>query len=205
MTVRAAPPGVRLRRQEDMGLLSRAAQVQHEAAPPPDPDPKPAPPSADSSADPRPVPATDPARAADVEPDPEPPEPAHRVRCEAPSVARRRPPGRTASAPAAAAPTSRQPSGKASAHPPRGTPDLPPRSRTGQRAPAQPPTAGPARDPIRAPTHVCPVVGRPVCYYGDCHHWCGDRCGHPDAAGNPQARRPRARRAASGTAVAAGV
>ena len=203
-----------------MGLLSRAGQVQHGAAPPPDPDPKPAPSTLDSSADLPPVPAAAPTPAAGIEPAPEPPEPAHRVRNQAPSVDHRRPSDRTASAPPTAVVTPRQPSGKASTRSPRGTADRPPRSRTAQRAPAQPRVAGaawesvsaptqpstaaPAREPGRAPGQVCPVVGRPVCYYGDCHHWSGDRCGHPDATGNRRARRSRTRRAASGTAPAVG-
>ena len=203
-----------------MGLLSRAGKAQHEAAPPPDPDPKPPASDIDPSADLPPVSAEQPAPAAEVELAPEPPKPAHRGASDAPSAARRRPSGLTASAPAAAGASRRQPSGKASAHPPRGTPGRPPRSRAVQRAPAQPrapgsareavpgptqpSTAGAAGEPPRAPARVCPVVGRPVCYYGDCHHWSGDRCGHPDATGNTGARRPRARRAASRTAAAAG-
>ena len=106
--LRTTPPRARQRRQEDMGLLSRADQVQHDAMPAP--DPKTAPPATETSADP----------------------------------------------------------------------------------------------PARAPGQVCPVIGRPVCYYGDCYHWTGYRCGHPAAAGTEGARRARARRAAVRTAAVAG-
>ena len=60
-----------------------------------------------------------------------------------------------------------------------------------------------ARKATPGPAAVCPVVARPVCYYGDCHYWSGDRCGHPQAAAEAGPRRPRARRAAPRAVAAA--
>ena len=36
--------------------------------------------------------------------------------------------------------------------------------------------------PVAAPgiPARCPVVGKPVCYRGDCRHWSGGGCGHAD-------------------------
>ena len=165
-----------------MGLLSRADQVQHDAVPAPEPQPAPR---------------------AEAEPAPGEPEPkpAPLVRNEVPSVARRRPSGRTATAPAVVAATPRSASGQASVRPPRTRSARTVRRRAAQPSPL-PQAAGSAGETARAPVQVCPVIGRPVCYYGDCHHWSGDR--HPDAAGNTGARRSRARRRTPKAVAAAG-
>ena len=40
----------------------------------------------------------------------------------------------------------------------------------------------------------CPVVGTPVCYYADCHHFQHGGCGHPEATAKPKRRRRAPRR-----------
>ena len=44
--------------------------------------------------------------------------------------------------------------------------------------------SGKAGIPAARP-ETCPVVGRPVCYYGDCRHWSGAGCAHPSAVSAP--------------------
>ena len=39
----------------------------------------------------------------------------------------------------------------------------------------------------------CPVVGMPVCYYGDCRHYQSAGCAHPAATAKPKRRRPAAK------------
>ena len=39
----------------------------------------------------------------------------------------------------------------------------------------------------------CPVVGTPVCYQGDCRHYQGGGCTHPEAVSRPQRTTLRAR------------
>ena len=36
---------------------------------------------------------------------------------------------------------------------------------------------------------ICPVVGKPVCYRGDCRWYQGAGCAHPEATAKPRRRR----------------
>ena len=38
---------------------------------------------------------------------------------------------------------------------------------------------------------TCPVVGKPVCYRGDCRHYQSGACAHPAATAKPAAPAPR--------------
>ena len=77
---------------------------------------------------------------------------------------------------------------------------------TGRSAPAARPASGRSHAAAKAAItaakpETCPVVGRPVCYYGDCRHWSGAGCAHPSAVSAPpagdQRNTPRARRKGS--------
>ena len=193
-----------------MGLLSRADRVHEVTAPQPAPEPtRPAPDAPvegqPSSVEPKVAreeaphvraPRTQPPRHLAV---PAQSSTAPRVPTEPPTVVRKQPAGRFAPVPRSAAPAPESAPEQAPVLAPRTSPEPAGRQRAAPREPARVPVAA-ARDAPRGPSQqaqVCPVVGRPVCYYGDCHYWSGDRCDHPGAVAETGTRRSRGRRGAA--------